>query len=220
MHQDKAAQEKNMQRSRLFRVMQTVDEMCADRRMPIPKGWAPRNMDDFVSRYCTEETVNRDAMAAAAYAEYHEDEAQNGNICMLVYFNGSDSMTAQEVKNYVAEASNNGIARVLIVHKEKLSATARAAVVALTGSLRIECMEEERLVVNVTRHELVPRHEHLRPNELKDMLKGHSLKEHMLPRILASDPLVAYFGLQRGDVLKITRKSETAGLYVTYRQVV
>eukprot|EP00744_Colponema_vietnamica_P013671 GILI01019159.1.p1 GENE.GILI01019159.1~~GILI01019159.1.p1 ORF type:complete len:221 (-),score=40.58 GILI01019159.1:47-709(-) len=219
---DKTSEDKIFQQSRLYRVMKTVNEMCADRRMPIPMEWCAKSLDDFKSRYCTVDgVVNRNSMSAHCTAEFHEKEDDNGGVCMIVFFNDADSMTAQHVKDYVSIVKQESVNRVLIVHREKLSATARAAVAGISSSdFRIECMEEERLVVNVTRHELVPKHEHLRPNELKDMLKGHSLKEHMLPRILSSDPLVVYFGLQRGDVLRITRKSETAGQYVTYRQVV
>ena len=70
------------------------------------------------------------------------------------------------------------------------------------------------------RHELVPKHEICSKKEVEEVLKRHHAKLEQLPKILETDPVVREIGAKVGDVLKITRKSKTAGTFVAYRVVI
>lgn len=69
-------------------------------------------------------------------------------------------------------------------------------------------------------HFLVPRHEILSPEEAKNVLETYRVKPHQLPYILSSDPVVKVLGAKPGDIIKITRKSDVAGVSYYYRYVI
>ena len=73
---------------------------------------------------------------------------------------------------------------------------------------------------DIFKHELVPKHEVLSPEELKNLLEKYRVKPYQLPRIRASDTAAIAIGAKPGDVVKITRKSVTAGQSVSYRYVI
>lgn len=69
-------------------------------------------------------------------------------------------------------------------------------------------------------HELVPKHEILSKEEKEKLLSNLKITPEQLPRILEDDPVAVEIGAKSGDILKIIRKSETAGESIYYRLVV
>lgn len=75
-------------------------------------------------------------------------------------------------------------------------------------------------MVSVLNHELVPKHEILPTKEKKELLERFKITKEQLPKILEADPVAKEIKAKKWDILKITRKSETAGETVYYRLVV
>ena len=75
-------------------------------------------------------------------------------------------------------------------------------------------------VFNLFDHELVPKHEILSPDEREKLLGEYKVEPYQLPRIRTSDPAVKAIGARAGDIVRIIRKSDTAGKYLAYRYVV
>jgi len=74
--------------------------------------------------------------------------------------------------------------------------------------------------INIIRHHLVPKHIILRERQVKELLERYGIVTQQLPRIHDSDPVVKTVGAKIGNVLKIVRKSSTAGETSYYRLVV
>jgi len=69
-------------------------------------------------------------------------------------------------------------------------------------------------------HVYVPKHEIISKNEANEVLEKFNCKPSELPLIFVTDPAIVGLGVKPGDVIKITRKSSTAGESLYYRYVV
>jgi DNA-directed RNA polymerase subunit H len=74
--------------------------------------------------------------------------------------------------------------------------------------------------VNILEHELVPKHEIVPPEEARKILKELGVEPWQLPWISLNDPVVRAIGAKPGDIVRIYRKSPTAGTSIVYRYVV
>ncbi|WP_440058987.1 DNA-directed RNA polymerase subunit H [Thermogladius sp. 4427co] len=74
--------------------------------------------------------------------------------------------------------------------------------------------------INILEHFLVPKHEVLTPEEAVEVLKKLGVSPKSLPWITVDDPVVKAIGAKPGDIIRIIRKSPTAGTSIAYRYVV
>ena len=74
--------------------------------------------------------------------------------------------------------------------------------------------------IDVMSHKMVPQHTILTPEEAEEVFSKYHIVPQQLPKIQLKDPTVKAINAQVGDILKITRESETAGVSVAYRIVV
>lgn len=73
--------------------------------------------------------------------------------------------------------------------------------------------------LNILEHHYVPKHDVLTDSEAKKLLSTLEYDAEDLPKIKVSDPVAKTIDAKAGDILRITRESETAGTFVTYRLV-
>ena len=81
-------------------------------------------------------------------------------------------------------------------------------------------MKENNSTINIFDHILVPKHILLTPEETINLLKKYNITPNQLPKISSKDPAIKLLNAKKGDVIKILRKSETAGISEFYRIIV
>jgi DNA-directed RNA polymerase I, II, and III subunit RPABC1 len=135
-----------------------------------------------------------------------------------IAFSGETNVGIKPLKAFVLQCQSDYIHTGILITKVAPTSASTKITQSLDPKEQIiEIFQESELVVNITLHELVPKHVLLSFKEKAELLERYRLKESQLPRIQRSDPVAKYFGLKRGQVVKIIRKSETAGRYASYR---
>lgn len=82
-------------------------------------------------------------------------------------------------------------------------------------------MSEEESKKSFLNHDMVPKHEILSEDEKKVLLQKYNIQPEWLPLVKASDSIVRAINGKPGDIVKILRKSATAGQYaIFYRYVI
>lgn len=133
-----------------------------------------------------------------------------------VEFAKDTSLGIKHMRAFAQHIQGHNFHTGILITQASLTPAAMKIVPVVLPSV-IETFQEVDLLVNITHHELVPKHVLLSAEEKKRLLDRYRLKETQLPRIQITDPVARYLGLKRGAVVKIIRKSETAGRYASYR---
>jgi DNA-directed RNA polymerase subunit H len=74
--------------------------------------------------------------------------------------------------------------------------------------------------VDVSKHVLIPKHAKVSEKEKSELLERYGVSELELPRMLKTDAAISDLGVKPGDIIRIVRKSPTAGESIFYRVIV
>nr|CAF32125.1 DNA-directed RNA polymerase, putative [Aspergillus fumigatus] len=211
--------EADREMTRLWRTWRTVFEMLADR---------PRStrLTHFLQPYSRTKMKISARPTAAMQAKYtplptpaNPDPQPDCGTIYVEFCADSTGVGTKQVRAFNHFVDENNFHTGVFITQTPISPSAVRLLSGIPGRI-CEHFQEQDLLVNITRHELVPKHVLLSPEEKKNLLQRYRLKESQLPRIQVSDPVARYLGLRRGQVVKIIRKSETAGRYASYRWVI
>ncbi|CCH61659.1 hypothetical protein TBLA_0F01160 [Henningerozyma blattae CBS 6284] len=210
-------QENERNVSRLWRTFRTVKEMVRDRGYFITQEEIDLSLEDFKSKYTNSMGTPERKNISFQANPTEETLAKFPELGSLwVEFCDEPSVGVKTMKTFVIHIQEKNFQTGIFVYQNNITPSAMKLVPSIPPAT-IETFHEASLIVNITHHELVPKHIRLSDEEKKELLKKYRLKESQLPRIQKADPVALYLGLKRGEVVKIIRKSETAGRYASYR---
>ncbi|KAJ5901804.1 DNA-directed RNA polymerase I II and III subunit RPABC1 [Penicillium taxi] len=219
--------------TRLWRTWRTIYEMLADRGYEVSEDELRITLSDFRYRYgAASGFPDRNKMkikARPSQAMLHKYTAlpskANPNPqpdCGEIYVHfgpETPGVGTKEVREFNEIVSDGNYHTGIFITQVAISPSAMRMLQVIPDRI-CEYFQEQDLLVNITHHELVPKHVLLSPEEKLRLLERYRLKESQLPRMQVVDPVARYLGLRRGQVVKIIRKSETAGRYASYRWVI
>jgi len=199
---------------RIYRVRRTVQQMLRDRGYMISEDDINLSEDAFKEQF----TENPAREGLTMLVQKRDDPTDQ----VFVFWPLDPKVGVKPIKRYMERMNEGDVKRAILVVQASLTAFAKQAMLELCAAqgLHMEQFLEAELLMNITEHVLVPQHMVLTKEEKAILLKRYRLKESQLPRMQTNDPVARYYGLSRGQVVKIVRPSETAGKYVTYRLVV
>ena len=192
-------------------------QLCADGGYIVSNNELNQTLDEFKAEFGYKEDASLPSREQLKVQVYH---GENPIEQMIVWFPGGLKIGIKNIRDYLKFMQNEMIYRGIIVLQKDITHSAKKALQAMAPKYFLQLFMEHELLTNITRHELVPEHVVLTMEEKTELLSRYKLKESQLMRIQANDPVARYYGLKRGQVVKIIRSSESAGKYVTYRFVV
>ena len=189
----------------IFKARQTVVEMLQDRNYSVPDSLLNEQLGDFKTAHSNKRLDIFVTQPHKCYVKFVLLHKIRPNI----------------LREYITQLKESHLdgdeGTLILVLRNKPNNT----LYKLTGEFKnIQIFWLRNLIVNITHHRLVPKHEKLTEAEVEQLLSRYKLtSRNQLPMMFRDDPISQYFGYKSGNVCRITRNSVTSGEYITYRCV-
>ncbi|KAL2465926.1 DNA-directed RNA polymerase V subunit 5A [Abeliophyllum distichum] len=195
---------------RYYLARRTALEMLRDRGFAVPNSEIEVSLQEFRDKHGQKPEIDN-----LRISSLHKDDPSNK---VLVLFCGPHIVKVNVIRAIATQIVNrDSLSRLILVVQNKITSQALKAVGLF--SFKVEIFQITDLLVNITKHECKPKHQVLTDEEKQSLLKKYNLDEKQLPRMLQKDAIARYFGLEKGQVLKVIYTGELTQLHTSYRCV-
>jgi len=189
---------------RLWRVFRTVREMCQERGYELTDEEVAIPLDEFRSKYSLpngspdRNSMNFSARPTELMLKRHTDPPTSKNPnpqptvgTVWVEFCPDTSVGIKQLRTFAHHIVGQGFQTGIFVTTVSVTPSALKIIPTILPHV-LEVFHEQDLLVNITKHELVPKHVLLSKEEKLALLERYRVKESQLPRIQVSDPVAKY----------------------------
>uniref|UniRef100_A0A7C8ZWL0 DNA-directed RNA polymerase n=2 Tax=Opuntia streptacantha TaxID=393608 RepID=A0A7C8ZWL0_OPUST len=195
---------------RYYLARRTVLEMLKDRGYAVPNEEIDRSLQDFRNIYGPIPDPDRLRVTTALRSDPSKK--------ILVVFCGPQLVKVSVMRGISAQIVNReSLNGMILILQNKITSQAQKSVDLFP--FKVEIFQITDLLVNITKHVLKPKHQVLTDKEKEKLLKKYNLEEKQLPRMSVKDAIARYYGLEKGQVIKVTYSGEITQSHVTYRCV-
>ncbi|CAA0837421.1 DNA-directed RNA polymerase V subunit 5A [Striga hermonthica] len=195
---------------RYYLARRTMLEMLKDRGFAVPNCEIEVSLEEFRNKHG--QSPETDELRISVL---HRDDP---SIKAMVIFCSQAIVKVNVIRAISSTIVNkDSLNRLILVVHNKITNQAMKAVDLF--SFKVEIIQITDLLANITKHELKPKHQVLTNQEKEELLGKYSITEKQLPRMSHKDAIARYYGLEKGQVLKVTYSGELTQLHVTYRCV-
>ena len=193
------------EKATLFKIRNNVIEMLNDRKYNIEPEIKNIDIDQFIASY-DNENINFTVDNKIHVYFFQENKSFGKNDLKNIY-------------NKVKEEEGDSI-KLIIILKGKCIETIRVELNDIKYK-NVEIFSQNQLKFNITKNYLVPKHILLNEEEKQEVFKKYNTKDgKQFQKILKSDPIAKYYGMQKDDMCKIIRPSPSSGICTSYRVVI
>ncbi|KAJ3121084.1 DNA-directed RNA polymerases II 24 kDa polypeptide (RNA polymerase II subunit 5) [Nowakowskiella sp. JEL0407] len=149
---------------RLWRIYRTLHQMVNDRGYQVTANEREMSLDHFKSIYVRGGSVERKELEFVVQAE------SNPNDQLLVMFQSGDVLRIKELKAIYLRMESQALEKAIIVCQKAPTTQSSKIITEMQSRFHLEVFQEAELLVNITKHSLVPEHQVLTADEKAALL--------------------------------------------------
>jgi len=210
---------------KLWKSRETILEVLFDRGYEDAMNYHI-DLDEFKSWITTESNVDDEEIYCIENINDIKEkmtlEFENSRLGKIIVLWPAEPKLGTNIRNIASKMEKLNIKKAIVIIDDSVTNWCETNIRDLRNQkIYITVYKLIEAQINIMKHKLVPKHQICSTSEKIKLCRDYSLKTSQFPTIKFSDPVVRHLGARKGQIIKITRNSETQKGYpaISYRVV-